>query len=59
MLVSPSGVTTSVGGILTLVSSSVFFLLVIMTVPLFMSLSLPLSLCFLLVVLHGGGDTPC
>ena len=54
VLVSPGVETTSVGGILYLVSSSVFSPLFIITVPLFLSLSFPLSLLFFLFFLLGG-----
>ena len=51
VLVSPSGATTSVGGVLTLVSSFVFCTFVLIFIPLF--LSLPLPLLVVLFVLLG------
>ena len=57
VVVSPGRATTSVGGILTLVSSSVFFPIFLLSITLFLSLSLPLSLLLLLFVLLGGASS--
>ena len=54
VLVSPGGATTSIGGILTLVYSSVFCTLALLAVPMFLFLSF--SLIFFLSFL--GGYTP-
>ena len=58
VLVSPGGATTSVRVTLTFVSSSVFCLLVLMDVPLFLYLYFPLSMMVLFSVLIEGSP-PC